>query len=495
MCTNPLKIVNPSKWLSPSAGQQLYIRVPCGHCLECRQLLQNEWRIRTYYECLDTIQSGGYVLFDTLTYSDLFLPRLSDYIAVPHELDFSCFRSKDITDFLKRLRTYLSRKHYDVNNSLRYFVVSEYGTSDKGTKRPHYHVFFFVRHNCVPADVLSASISHCWHNGRTDGLPFKTRGYVFGHNRFDRMDVATKRCIMYVSKYVAKDFLYSNLVVDRLNRLMDYYYGDAYGNAVMSDSARSFLRQLRTFVNPFHRQSLGFGMSYLDMQCVDHILETGKLVFNFNGIPFVCALFPSTKRKLFYNYRKNDVGDVQWYINNRGIEFKVSQYDNNVSKLQSQIDEYNLCHDVKLTFDPGNYYLNQYRLVPDFITRDRYKDVIVSSSSVYCYNGLRNYASIDKGLLGKYNPVFSKSDFGSKKHGFSLFNVFRFVYDVINMDNLSSCDVIRLEDFEKYCYFDQNAESQVDALYAYYKQKGESALSARKKIENNKQKLKNVVYV
>lgn len=497
MCTQPIKILNPSKWLSSTAGQQLYLRVPCGHCIECRQRLQNEWRIRTYYEAMDTIQSGGYVLFDTLTYSNQFLPRLSDFIYVPDGLDFPCFNSKHIQDFLKRLRAYLSRKivkngkvvkeAFSISNNLRFFVSSEYGHSDAGTKRPHYHIFLFVRNNSIPPLVLSGAISKCWSYGRTDGVPFKTRSYVRNHNTFDCMDLATKRCVLYVSKYVAKDFIYSDMVVGRLKKLMDYYYGDDFGNCPWTKEQKEHYKMLKRFVLPFHRQSLEYGSLYIREQGIDNIIERGSLVFNMNGIPLTFGLFPSLKRKLFYNRRKDENGDVRWYLNNRGILYKEKHFQDNVLQLQQMVDEYNVVHDDKLSFDVSDYLLNYGRLQPNKIGLDSVRSQLVSSSSVYEYNGLRNYSSIDRDFI--HRSVFTKCDYGSKKRGFSNCIKLRLRHD----DSLDYGDYISLSDFQnKYMLFDSSVEKQVESLYDWLGKSGKSRMRTHKVLEKNKKLLKSL---
>lgn len=497
MCTQPLKILNPSRWLSPNSGQQLYLRVPCGHCLECRQRLQNEWRIRTYYECLDTINSGGYVLFDTLTYANQYLPRLSDYLYVPDGLDFPCFSSKHVQDFLKRLRSYLSRKHYengkliqeayDIKDNLRFFVTSEYGHSEFGTKRPHYHIFLFVRNSCVPSLVLSRSISQCWPFGRTDGVPFKTRAYVREHNTFNTLDLATKRCLMYVSKYVAKDFIYSDMVVGRLKKLMDYYYGDDFGNCQWSKEQKEQYKQLKRFVLPFHRQSLEYGSSYIQAQGVDNIIQRGTLVFNVNGLPSTFALFPSLKRKLFYNRRKNDAGDVRWFLNNRGIFYKVLHFNDNVLQLQQKVNEYNIVHNEKLDFSVVDYLLNHDRLQSKRVGITDVQKQLVESLSVCETNGLRNYSSVDRDFLHK--SVFTKLDYGSKKNGFHTLEKLRYVK---HCDKLEYGDAISLADFERYMLYDENIEKQVEKLFDWLKTDGFMAIRTRKKLEKNKKILKHL---
>lgn len=493
MCTSPVKILNPSRWLSHEAGQQLYLYVPCGHCFECRQKLQNEWRIRTYYECLDTIGSGGYVLFDTLTYAPEWLPRLSDFVETDFDTDFSCFRSKDIQDFMKRLRTGLSRPKkdektkcvlrpaYDVKDNLRYFVVSEYGK--QRTLRPHYHIFLFVRNSCIPPDILSAAIAEYWKFGRTDGVPFKGRNYVLSHCRFDSMDVATKRCVLYVSKYVAKDFQYCDMVRRRLKILCERRFGDnqeIFSNRV----ARSYYQMLSKFVCPFHRQSLGYGGKYIELQ-MDNIMQSGVLKFNFNGVPLTLGLFPSLKRKLFYNKYRNSEGDYRWFLNNRGILFKASRADRQVLDLQQQVNEYNLCHDKKLTFDVRYFLFNHDRLQKTLFVP--VQSQLVSSSSVHEFNGYRNYSSIDRDFI--HRSILTKRDFGSRKHGFSTLNKLNQVKDISHMSDNSFID---LKDFQSYALFDSDVEFQYNLLLDWLKLRGCYKLKTKRLLERNKKILKSL---
>ena len=82
MCLNPLSIRNPTKAIVNNGGQALRLSVPCGHCAQCKQAKRNEWFIRTHYEIKRTHASGGYVYFDTLTYDDANLPKLSNFIDI-----------------------------------------------------------------------------------------------------------------------------------------------------------------------------------------------------------------------------------------------------------------------------------------------------------------------------------------------------------------------------------------------------------------------------
>ena len=117
MCLQPLTIRNPTKAVNTDGGQLLKMTVSCGHCVECVQAKRNEWFIRCHYECERTFSKGGYVYFDTLTYADEHLPRLSHHIKNIAEYgiaDFSCFSHEHFKKFLKRLRRRIHYKYgYD----------------------------------------------------------------------------------------------------------------------------------------------------------------------------------------------------------------------------------------------------------------------------------------------------------------------------------------------------------------------------------------------
>lgn len=74
MCINPIKIRNNSRSFHAQTSA-LYSEVPCGHCEECRNKVQNDWFVRLYYEWLYTTDVlKGSVYFITLTYNDAHLP-------------------------------------------------------------------------------------------------------------------------------------------------------------------------------------------------------------------------------------------------------------------------------------------------------------------------------------------------------------------------------------------------------------------------------------
>lgn len=489
MCTSPIRILNRSKWIRPDSGQSLYMYVPCGHCIECRNNILFEWRTRTYYECLDTINNNGYCYFDTLTYRNDCLPRLSDFIDVPRGLDFPCFRNSDVQLFVNRLRTFLSRPYknrpaYDVADNLRYFYAFEYGTSELRTKRPHVHIILFVRNNAIPVFWLSHAVGHCWTYGRTDGLPYKSTGYIKQHNTITDMDNCGRRVVSYVSKYVAKDFEYSDLVRSRLYRLMCAEFPDF--DWQMSRPQREYYKMLCRFVMPCHHQSLHYGDSYLNSQNVD----SGYLKFNFDGLPVVHALFASTKRKVFYNRKHTDDG-YTWYLNARGIRWKQSSIVNTLLVFDKLINDYNLNHETdKIDFSPWDYLFNHQRLLerPIVSVADA-QELFVQSNSVDCYNGLRNYAAVDYSFIHK--PIFTRRDFGSKKNGYSYLHTLRPISTVYDLDTE---DFVPLSVLERHMIFDQSLDDAYFKLFEWRKEQGKKKMALARLKEHNKKKLKHLIY-
>ncbi len=124
MCLNPHYLDRDGHYIESNyrgkKGEmyQILAIVPCGTCSECRSLKSNNWVIRNTYES----KSYDNIAFITLTYKDN-----------PHFLI-----KKDLQDFFKRLRSYLS--YNKLNSDIRYFACGEYGEK-RG--RPHYHIILY----------------------------------------------------------------------------------------------------------------------------------------------------------------------------------------------------------------------------------------------------------------------------------------------------------------------------------------------------------------
>lgn len=156
-----------------------FLRVPCGHCINCRSRRAQEWCIRLECEA----QYWRDISFLTLTYDDLNLPThvvdgrlfFSDE-EIRQNPDYSNFyvptlRPDHLRNFVKRLRKRLDYK-------IKYYAVGEYGTK-RGRSHMHLMVFGLPY---VPRKT-EALIQSCWNFGHVNVRPFfkETCTYIAGY--------------------------------------------------------------------------------------------------------------------------------------------------------------------------------------------------------------------------------------------------------------------------------------------------------------------------
>lgn len=114
--------------------QPLFLVVPCGKCILCREKKANEWVSRAMCE---TQSSTNVPYFITLTYNDNCIPK-------------NGVRKRAAQLFMKRLRINLARYTGEELN-IRFFLCSEYGSK---TGRPHYHALLWNVPNLDPCRDL-----------------------------------------------------------------------------------------------------------------------------------------------------------------------------------------------------------------------------------------------------------------------------------------------------------------------------------------------------
>ena len=308
MCTSSIRLFTNSRFISKVNLTRYRVTCRCGFCSECIRQMKSEWALRSYYECLDTFDRGGSVLFDTLTYRDSSLRYFHDVYkpALYNAWDFSCFSRDDIKRFFKRLRINLSRAGYDVDGHLRYLVTSEYGSVLK-TNRPHYHVLFFVTFDIDPI-VFSKFVSTAWTHGITDGVmpdnalepwyAYKSSMYVLQNRVFRSKTYDLTKLVNYVVKYITKDlYLYK-----RLFKRCFMSFTIQNPNWQLSYDSRLEFRRFKNQVLPFHFQSVGFGLSALQKIDLDDIFRFNALPLPFlnKGFTAYIPLPLYYKRKMFY---------------------------------------------------------------------------------------------------------------------------------------------------------------------------------------------------
>lgn len=244
MCVSPVKIKHPrfKNHQFLYGVDKEYIYVPCGNCKECQQQKQNDLEFRAYHEFLLTQSLGGFTLFTTFTYNNWSIPRYDGF-------DF--FRKKDMSDFLKRLKSQLERDKFDVYGHLKYIITSEYGHK---LFRPHMHLLFFVTIPGITAEVFDQYLRRCWKKEVFEGSDFKKSiGYQDRRNVQQRT-VNSIYGLRYVIKYLAKD---SNVKECLLNH-MESSFVFALDN-MLKDAGTSIKKaSLAEIASVYHSYKAGY---------------------------------------------------------------------------------------------------------------------------------------------------------------------------------------------------------------------------------------------
>lgn len=311
MCNHQISIYNRSNSIN-FFGNAFRFEVPCGKCIECQQAKHQEYLLRALMEYRQTTEiNNGFVYFDTLTYSNKYLPRYKGH---------PCFRREDIKDCLKKLRVYLKRQGYAVEGNLKYFVTSEFGGK---RHRPHYHVLFFVSIPNLDVKKFWKALNKSWIYGIIDR-------YKTCLNR-----VVNSSCALsYVAKYVGKDQEWNEDVTNK---------GPFYKEAI---------RQFQ----PFHLQSQGFGANFLNFVSLDTIIKKGIIEIKEKGLIHRFAIPTYYLRKMFYYFDKDDDGKVHWHLTKDGIEWKVNRLEDKIQNCEKRFSDiyYNIGYlndDTKAVID------------------------------------------------------------------------------------------------------------------------------------------------
>lgn len=167
-CLYPITIRNKIKNSDKGSavGYKSFIQVPCGKCEACVKNKSEDWFVRLKFQQ----KYSDFVWFVTLTYDDVHLPIRFD----ENGTIFNDVKKDDIFLYHRRLRRNLSEK----SANFKYYLTSEYGASENGTKRPHYHAIYF---DIVPEDL--PQIEKSWQNGfvKIDDVNDNRIRYVTGY--------------------------------------------------------------------------------------------------------------------------------------------------------------------------------------------------------------------------------------------------------------------------------------------------------------------------
>lgn len=149
MCINKRHIINKGYRPYDFRTTQ-YIDVNCNHCIQCQSARQASFAFRLQQE---VFSNDCICFFVTLTYSNLFLPRLFYFNDDLDLKSISVWNRQHVQRFNKILRRQLEY-YFGLDGAFKYLCCCERGTdrlyiSDSGTyrvatKRPHYHLMYVL---------------------------------------------------------------------------------------------------------------------------------------------------------------------------------------------------------------------------------------------------------------------------------------------------------------------------------------------------------------
>ncbi len=268
MCYSPITTKLNKRYLNAATlrGAPLkgLFEVPCGNCEQCKTQKVNEWSFRLLEEAKECFRLGGFSIFDTLTYDNLHVPTVGKVLFQLGEFsldvtekitDMLCNSKRDVQLFFKRLRALYP-------GPIRYYLVSEYGNDERYTHRPHYHVQFFFPSPTITPEQASKLIKQAWENGRTDGIEDKGEKYFYSKRCFTSFTPYIQNIILYITKYMHKDYDYYNKVVEPV---ISYLHRSLDPNKrnKMSYSLKLRERKIKSHIGNFMLCSKGIGESYL----------------------------------------------------------------------------------------------------------------------------------------------------------------------------------------------------------------------------------------
>lgn len=302
MCTSPKTIY--SRKLFFGTYDKLTLQVPCGHCWQCMHRKQDDYFVKAYYLAKHYYANGGFVFFDTLTYNETCIPiyRINGdayyTFCLEHLREFRLYlfdelekklidtykfsdalmnnaervkymRSLGVETDIKlskrdkaRVLNYNEKRQIVrvfLKNDFDYLITSEYGHT---TQRPHYHILFYCKNALITYLDVANLIRKCWDFGFTDSK------YTV-HDRVvnpQKLDLA----ISYVTKYVLKDAIYSQITNDLPNDCKQRVcVSHGFDIAVMNELNQD------TILNGFriYRKKQGKWRNYsVPLSCVDKYL-------------------------------------------------------------------------------------------------------------------------------------------------------------------------------------------------------------------------------
>lgn len=349
MCINEKEILNNSKFVDVNHPWRVKNIIKCGECVECLAEKQNEWTLRTQEQFKETIRNGGYVIFDTLTYSEENCPWSQNVIEsiygfkISDNLNFRCFDLRDVQKFFKKLRKKCPKDY------IKYYLAAEYGTKEGKTHRPHYHIMIYLKDYTISPVDMSNMIFDTWQKGLTDGIKCKGRLYFQDNCLFTNLEQSNVVAQKYIQKYLCKQSEYEKRIKSKV-RAIAYQMINFDRNFLKTYDGRLQILSIKRNINQFRKVSKGYGETYIKDIDVDGYIKDGYVIVDdCHKIKRKMKLPNYYKRKLYYTYDK----DVKcWFENEKGIELHKQEMRRIYDR---QIDSYNVLFEEIKNYDSKRF--------------------------------------------------------------------------------------------------------------------------------------------
>lgn len=200
--------------------------------------LKSDWLQRIYQEYLDCKSAFGQVVFATLTYNNICVPRFRYKTPDGEDRSFMTFSKKDYRRFVSNLRKRWERAGITDNVAYRFKIMfaNEFGQDTEKTMRPHYHILLFLNKEilayersryfqylrdthdlkCTFDIWFKRLIQHYWKASKSD-TPLGMAMWTPGESVF----VDGEFVLRYVSKYMFKDSAFTRQ--PEVQEYLDYY--------------------------------------------------------------------------------------------------------------------------------------------------------------------------------------------------------------------------------------------------------------------------------
>lgn len=314
MCRKPLTINNRSVHYIAGIHKASY-EVPCGKCDQCRDSRRYNYMTRLSFAFAETLKLLGHVLFLTFTYNDAHLPMV-------HYKGRSCpcFSTADTLQLIRALRRYYEKKGL----KFKYFLVSEYG---KTTRRPHYHVLFFIPPQIDHVTFAEKARKYWTHMYVADKDIYTNNGFMFPSKsdvkRGRHLCRSTAGLSFYAAKYTTKDLDFFELPLIK----------EIYENKTDRDTYKHIFPHMRIAHHLGTRSILEYLAEHPDATQITNPC-TGQLV----NIPVMVI------DKMAYNFVKSDRISVKTglpiterFLNDFGLKRRLALLPKLIEK---QVDNY-----------------------------------------------------------------------------------------------------------------------------------------------------------